>query len=179
MNSPMLRRPIMGGVFGGGEFELATQPTVSNGLHSVRFLVIQPRDGRVLAIAESKTEALAGARRVLRATGAANEEEPRWVQPRLWSDAELAVVPTEPAPRPVSRRRREVFLRSGGCCHYCTAPLRLDGEWHVEHSFPRALGGTDVAINLVAACAPCNLAKGARSAIEFVAAAPGPRRASG
>lgn len=168
-DAAMLRRPIMGGIFGDGEFELATQPTVSNGLHSVRFLVIQARAGRVLAIAESKGEALAGARRVLRATGAANDEEPRWVQPRLWSDAELAVVPTEPAPRPVARRRREVFQRSGGCCHYCSTPLRLDGEWHVEHQLPQALGGTDAPLNLVAACVDCNLRKSDRTALEFVA----------
>lgn len=83
MNAPMLRRPIMGGVFGHGEFELATQPTITNGLHAVRFLVIQPRSGRVLAIAESKTEALAGARRVLRATSAANDE-PRAIERKVF-----------------------------------------------------------------------------------------------
>lgn len=164
----MLRRPLLGGLFGQGEYELASQAITSSGLHSVRFLVIQPRAGRVLAIADSKTEALAGARRVLRATGAANDEEPRWVQPRLWSDAELSVVPAPP-PRPVSRRRREVFLRSGGCCTYCGTPLRLDGEWHIDHSFPKALGGDDTAINLVAACSNCNLAKADRSALEWVA----------
>jgi len=163
----MLRRPIMGGIFGDGEFELATQPTISNGLHSVRFLVIQARAGRVLAIAESKGEALAGARRVLRATNAANDE-PQWVQPRLWSDAELSVVAADPPPRPVSRRRREVFLRSGGCCHYCGTPLRIEA-FHIEHQLPRALGGSDNALNLVAACAPCNLSKGDRTAIEFIA----------
>ncbi|MBV8501943.1 MAG: HNH endonuclease [Paucibacter sp.] len=164
----MLRRPIMGGVFGQGEFELATQPTISNGLHAVRFLVVQPRAGRVLAIAESKGEALAGARRVLRATGVAEDEEPRWVQATLWRDADLAVVSSEPPPRPVSRRRREVFERSGGRCHYCGCALALDGVWHIEHQMPQALGGTDVAINLVAACAPCNLAKRDRTALEFV-----------
>lgn len=170
MNSPaMLRRPIMGGIFGQGEFELATQPTINNGLHAVRFLVIQPRAGRVLAIAESKSEALAGARRVLRATGLANDTEPRWVQPRLWSDAELAVV-GDPPPRPVSRRRRDVFARSGGCCAYCGTSLQLDGAWHVEHQLPRALGGSEEALNLVAACEPCNLRKSDRTALEFVAA---------
>lgn len=178
MNAAMLRRPIMGGVFGQGGFELATQPTISNGLHAVRFMVIEPRAGRVLAIAESKTEALAGARRVLRATGAANDEEPRWVQPTLWSDADLSVVSCNPPPKPVSRRRRDIFIRSGGCCHYCGKPLKLEGEWHIEHQMPQALGGSDAAVNLVAACAPCNLAKGARTAIEFVTD-PGPRRATG
>lgn len=166
----MLRRPIMGGVFGNGEFELATQPAVVNGLHAVRFMVIQPRAGRVLAIADTKAEALAGARRVIRVCTA--DDEPRWVQPRLWSDAELAVV-SDPPPRPVSRRRREVFERSGGRCHYCRRSLELASDWHVEHQMPLALGGTDSPGNLVAACAPCNLAKNDRTAIEFVSSAGG------
>lgn len=174
----MLRKPLYGGLFGQGEFELATQALVSNGLHAVRFMVIQPRFGRVLAIADTKTEVLAGARRVLCATSAANDE-PTPVQSQLWSSAELAVVPTPAPSRPVARRRREIFVRSGGCCHYCGKPLKLEGEWHIEHQMPQALGGTDAAVNLVAACAPCNLAKGARTAIEFVTIDSGPRRASG
>jgi hypothetical protein len=167
----MLRRPIMGGIFARGEFELATQPAIVNGLHAVRFMVIEPRAGRVLAIAETKAEALAGARRVLRAVGAANDGAEHWVQPRLWSDADLAVVPSQPPPRPASRRRREIYDRSGGCCHYCGRALSLDGTWHIDHQMPQALGGTDDAANLVAACAPCNLAKRDRTAIEFVIAA--------
>jgi 5-methylcytosine-specific restriction endonuclease McrA len=77
--------------------------------------------------------------------------------------------------------RREVFERSRGCCHYCRTPLTLDGQWHVEHMLPRALGGTDDELNLVAACAPCNLAKRDRTALEFVAeqAASEPRRPDG
>ena len=169
-NAPMLRKPLIGGVFGQvGEFELATQVTVASGLHSLRVLVIQPRAGRVLAIADTKTDALASARRVLRSTVAANDE-PQWVQPLLWSDTDLSVVSCEPPPRAVSKRRRGIFLRSGGCCHYCGTPLRLDGEWHIEHQLSKALGGNDDAINLVASCTPCNLRKGPLSALEFIAA---------
>lgn len=164
----MLRKPLLGGVFGQCGFELATQPTINNGLHAVRFMVIQARAGRVLAVAETKGEALAGARRVLRATDAVNDE-PRWVQPRLWSDAEMSVV-SEPPPRPMSRRQREVFARSRERCHYCAVPLQLDGVWYVEHQLPRALGGADDALNLVAACEPCNLRKSDRTALEFLAA---------
>ena len=164
----MLRKPLLGGPFGNGQYELATQPTITNGLHAVRFTVIEPRAGRVLSIAETKVDALAGARRVLRGQIDADGAEQAWYQPRLWSDADLAVIDADPPPRPVSRRRREVFESSGGLCHYCRAPLTLDGQWHVEHQMPRALGGTDDAANLVAACAPCNLAKGDRTAVEFV-----------
>lgn len=160
----------MGGLFGRGEFELATQPIIVNGLHAVRFMVIEPRAGRVLAIAESKAEALACARRVLRAVGAGSDgTEPAWVQARLWPPTELSAVTAVLATRPVSRRRREVFERSGGCCHYCRCPLELAGVWHVEHQMPLALGGSDAPGNLVAACAPCNLAKTDRTAIEFMA----------
>lgn len=169
IDMPMLRKPLLGGVFGEDGYELATQVTVSNGLHALRVLVIQPRSGRVLAIAENKADALAGARRVLRSTVAANDE-PQWLQPRLWPDAELSLVSCEPPPRTVSRRRRGIFVKSGGCCHYCGKPLRLDGEWHVEHMLSKALGGDDAAVNLVAACTPCNLRKGPMSALEFIAA---------
>lgn len=166
---PLLRKPLLGGPFGDGEYELATQPHVVNGLHAVRFMVIQPRAGRVLAIADTKAEALAGARSVLRSTVAANDEQ-QWVQPRLWSDADLSVVACDPPTRPVSKRRRGIFVKSGGCCHYCGKPLKLDGEWHIEHQLSKALGGTDEAINLVASCTPCNLRKGPLSALEFIAA---------
>lgn len=167
MSTPaMLRRPIMGGLFGHDEFELATQPLISNGLHAVRFMVIQARTGRVLAIADSKPDVLAGARRVLTVAAAANDSAPSWMQECLWPEAEPAAVPQ--TPRPVSRRRREVFMRSGGRCHYCGTPLSLHGAWHVEHQIPRALGGTDEALNLVAACEHCNLQKGARTALEFI-----------
>jgi 5-methylcytosine-specific restriction endonuclease McrA len=71
-------------------------------------------------------------------------------------------------PRSVSRRRREIFERSAGKCHYCGTPLTLVGKWHVEHQQPRALGGGDDPLNLVAACVRCNLAKSDRTALEFV-----------
>ena len=118
MNAPpMLRRPIYGGVFGQGQFELATQPTIINGLHAVRFSVIEPRAGRVLSIAETKVDALAAARRVRRGQVDTGGIEPVWYQPRLWSDADLAVIESNQPPRPVSRRRREVFEGSSGRCH--------------------------------------------------------------
>ena len=169
MTAPrMLQRPIYGGVFGHGLYALATLPTIANGLHSVRFMVIEPRRGTVLSVADDKLQAIASARRHLSGlppSTAANDAQ--WEQAGLWLD-----LPIDRPPRvkPVSRRRREVFARSLGRCHYCSAALTLDGRWQVEHMVPRALGGDDDASNLVASCAPCNLSKQDRTALEFVVA---------
>ena len=168
MTSRMLQRPIYGGPFGHGQYALATLPTIANGLHAVRFMVIEPRRGTVLSVADDKLTAIAGARRLLsglRSASAANDAN--WEQTRFWPDLPVG---RAPRPRLISRRQQEVFARSEGRCHYCRTPLALDGRWHVEHMVPRALGGEDAASNLVAACAPCNLQKGDRTALEFVAA---------
>lgn len=169
MGARLLQRPIYGGVFGDGRYALASMPCVSHGLYTTRYMVVQPQDGVVLSVADDKTEALAGARRLLRAANhlqATDSDERLQVQGELW--------PSEPAPaaaepvRYVSRRRRAIFERSQGQCHYCSAPLTLDGKWHVEHQLPRALGGGNDPLNLVAACVRCNLAKSDRTALEFV-----------
>lgn len=174
-SAPMLQRPLYGGVFGDGQYSLATMPTVANGLHAVRFLVVDPRGGAVLSVGETKTEVIASARRLLRGsveTVAANDET--WEQGELWPGERAAAVALAPPPgRVVSRRRRAVFEKSEGRCHYCAAALTLDGKWHIEHMRPRAIGGTDDPRNLVAACTRCNLAKGDRTALEFVARGPG------
>jgi hypothetical protein len=165
----MLQRPIFGGVFGKGRFALATLPCVSNGLHAVRFMVVDPRAGSVLSVSEDKGQALAAARRMLRgeqvpAREAAND--PQWEQRELWASKELPPVLARAVK--VSRRRRQIFERSDGRCHYCRKPLTLDGKWHVEHMIPRALGGTDDTLNMVAACPECNLRKSDSTALEFV-----------
>ena len=162
--APMLRKPLLGGVFGQGEFELATQPTVSNGLHAVKFMVIQLAAGQVVSIAEDKREALAAARQLLKATIASEQLEQDWRQSALWPDIEL--VPATPLPA-LSRRRRQVLERNGGRCFYCSCELSLHA-FHVEHQRPRALGGDDSPLNLVPACSRCNLSKGSRTALEFV-----------
>lgn len=61
-----------------------------------------------------------------------------------------------------------IYSRTNGRCHICHCQLSYSnygrngssGAWHVEHSRPRALGGTNHGNNLYAACIPCNLAKG-------------------
>lgn len=172
--SNLLTRPILGGIFGSGRYALATVPCVVRGLHAVRFMVIEPGTGAVVSLAESQVTALERARQTIRAAQRAeladarrSSNDPRQVE--LWPLELQAVRPVLERARPVSRRRREVYSKSMGRCHYCEAPLMLDGLWHVEHMLPRALGGADQIGNLVASCAPCNLAKRDRTAIEFVA----------
>jgi len=162
----MLQRPIYGGPFGHGQFALATLPTIANGLHAVRFMVIDPRRGTVLSVADDKLAAMARARRLLNGLpGAEAANDASWEQIGFWPD-----LPAGQATRPrsVARRRRDVFARSEGRCHYCRMKLTLDGRWHVEHMVPRALGGEDGPGNLVAACGRCNLTKRDRTALEFV-----------
>lgn len=51
--------------------------------------------------------------------------------------------------------RRYVLNRDNQTCFYCSA-----AAVHVDHVWPRKYGGPDRTDNLVAACAPCNQAKG-------------------
>lgn len=167
----LLQRPIFGGVFGeDGRYAMASMPCVSHGLYATRYMVVQPAAGLVLSVSEDKVQALALARRRL---GAANDKH--LMQPatstqcELWPDEPLLTPTAGPAlPQYVSRRRRAIFEGSNGRCHYCARALDLTGKWHIEHQLPRALGGGDDGLNLVAACVPCNLGKSDRTAIEFV-----------
>lgn len=63
---------------------------------------------------------------------------------------------------PLSKKLRfDVFKRDDFTCQYCgrrTPEVVL----HVDHIVPKAEGGRDEIENLVAACADCNLGKGAR-----------------
>ena len=51
-----------------------------------------------------------------------------------------------------------VLRRDGFRCVYCGATSQ-QSQLHVDHVFPRSLGGTDDPKNLVAACAACNIGK--------------------
>ena len=65
-------------------------------------------------------------------------------------------------------RLQSIFERTDGYCHICHRRLSLanygkhnsKGAWHIEHSIPKAKGGTDHLNNLFAACIVCNLEKG-------------------
>ena len=65
----------------------------------------------------------------------------------------------------------DIFDRTSGKCHLCHKKLSFKnyarygerGAWEVEHSVPRACGGSNRLNNLYAACISCNRAKGART----------------
>jgi CRISPR/Cas system Type II protein with McrA/HNH and RuvC-like nuclease domain len=153
---------------------MATMPCIERGLHAVRHMVLEPRTGGVLSVSTNKNQALSDARRLLRtatslaASQAANA--PSMEQAGLWAEQDLPSVREAGAkPKQVPRRRRDVYEKSDGRSFYCGTTLRLDGKWHIEHQMPRALMGQDELLNLVASCPACNLAKGDRTALEFVA----------
>lgn len=73
------------------------------------------------------------------------------------------------AAKPIGRRRKAIFEAAGGKCHYCGTALLLVGNWHVDHKMPKALGGSNDPVNLVAACARCNRAKKDKTDVEFKA----------
>jgi hypothetical protein len=66
------------------------------------------------------------------------------------------------ARRALSKKTRfDVFKRDGFVCQYCGAhpPAVI---LHVDHIHPVAEGGDNDTDNLITACEPCNLGKGAR-----------------
>lgn len=62
-----------------------------------------------------------------------------------------------------------IYRKTDGYCHICKKKLSLKnyarqgyrGAWEVEHSNPKAGGGTDYLRNLFPACINCNREKGA------------------
>jgi 5-methylcytosine-specific restriction endonuclease McrA len=61
----------------------------------------------------------------------------------------------------------DIYDRTAGYCHICGKKLAFknyaapgaQGAWEIEHSVPRANGGTERRNNLYAACIPCNREK--------------------
>lgn len=62
--------------------------------------------------------------------------------------------------------RAEAFVRQSGSCAYCGIRLRA-AEATADHRKPVMLGGLTKPENIVAACQPCNLAKGHSSVAAF------------
>jgi len=63
--------------------------------------------------------------------------------------------------------RRQVFVRDGWTCVYCGSPV-CERTGHVDHVLPWSRGGSNEMSNLVAACAECNLKKGAKTPREWL-----------
>lgn len=83
--------------------------------------------------------------------------------------ARVASLPMVAPVKSIPKRRRQVFEKSEGKCHYCATPLTLDGRWHIEHKMPRALLGGSEQENLVASCTTCNWKKKDKTDLEFIA----------
>lgn len=65
------------------------------------------------------------------------------------------------------RRKKKVYERDNGCCFWCRKPLPLKGST-VDHIIPESVGGDNSVGNLVLACRPCNQARGAMDASEYL-----------
>ncbi|MBI5083315.1 MAG: HNH endonuclease [Acidobacteria bacterium] len=67
---------------------------------------------------------------------------------------------------------QRIFDRTSGKCHLCHEWLVFEnygkpaaqGGWEIEHSKPKAKGGTDHINNKYAACVQCNRSKGTKTA---------------
>ncbi|MBK9477848.1 MAG: HNH endonuclease [Bacteroidetes bacterium] len=67
-----------------------------------------------------------------------------------------------------NEKLNKIYDRTDGYCHLCHKKLSFSnygvldsiGSWHVEHSKPKAKGGTNHLNNLYPACITCNLEKG-------------------
>lgn len=66
------------------------------------------------------------------------------------------------APSSILTENQQLFSL-GDVCAYCGAT----GKLHWEHIIPVSLGGPDSIDNMVRACAPCNLEKGARDPYQW------------
>lgn len=60
------------------------------------------------------------------------------------------------------QRRERILRRDKHTCFYCGGPATTE-----DHLVPVARGGSESDSNLVAACGPCNYAKGAKTVAEF------------
>lgn len=68
-----------------------------------------------------------------------------------------------------------IFEKTGGRCYHCAKKLSFSnygtidghGSWEIDHSTPRAEGGTDYLRNLFPSCIKCNRSKGALNSDKF------------
>lgn len=73
----------------------------------------------------------------------------------------MRTAPTRLRRTPIGKKLRlQVLERDGFTCRYC-GKIGAQEELHVDHVQSVARGGKNVWANLVTACLPCNLSKGA------------------
>jgi len=65
----------------------------------------------------------------------------------------------------VTFSRRNVFLRDGNLCQYCSKRFSI-GHLSIDHVIPRSRGGKTTWENVVSACLKCNVRKGGRTPKE-------------
>lgn len=73
----------------------------------------------------------------------------------------IQLVPLPSQPLFLSPKRKSLWQKHNGLCHWCGALTRLinDNAWDkatIDHVLPRYKGGTNAASNLVLACNRCN-----------------------
>ena len=76
----------------------------------------------------------------------------------------------------------DIYDKTDGYCRYCGKKIAWKnygqrderGAWEVDHSVPKALGGTDYFHNLWPACIECNRMKGTMKGPEFERMISGP-----
>lgn len=62
---------------------------------------------------------------------------------------------------------RNIYDEQEGRCAYCG--ITLNGEFHLDHVKPLIHGGSNDPDNLACACADCNLSKGDKLLVEWIA----------
>lgn len=77
----------------------------------------------------------------------------------------------------LSAHKREALAEQGGVCRYCLAPL-THRTATADHKLARSRGGTNERRNIVAACEPCNKAKGSMAVLSFTKCIKNPLGAS-
>lgn len=78
----------------------------------------------------------------------------------------LRASPTQFTPADVERQ----FQQQGGKCYWCRKKLGSleQRDFHVDHIFAVARGGSNGPENICCACAACNLSKNAKSPLEWI-----------
>lgn len=172
--------PITGGMFSGRNCWMGSKCAVqANGLHTVTYGVIEKASGLLIGMGPTKASALSQARNLLasmrpdifdRLVLMLNAEAAARLKLhiKIREGDEFSAMPSRGRKKSIPARRRRIFEKSGGKCHYCACDLQLEGKWHIEHMMPRALGGTSDPGNLVAACLTCNYKKRDKTAEEFI-----------